>query len=152
MPANSLLDLYRHPEAQPDSGRSFLKAFDLYALGCTLLVIILWEGLNDIFRRAWEDFEKDVSLPINASESQKAHREWTKLLIEKEYLSDQTKIKNILNRVAFSAENSVDKAVKKCFFPTQNKLEDDEKDENVLEISVNVQISILELLESLKNI
>lgn len=152
MPADSLLDLYRHPEAQPDSGRSFLKAFDLYALGCTLLVIILWERLNKVFRRAYEDFAKDISLPVNASESQKAHRDWTKLLTGKGYLSDQTKIKGILDRVAFSAGDSVSKVVEKCFFPTQDKLEDDEEDEDVLEISVNVQISILELLESLKDI
>lgn len=152
MPADPLLDLYRHPEAQPDSGRSFRKVFDLYALGCTLLVVILWDGLDEIFRRAYKDFENDGSLPIDASEGQKQHQRWTTILTGKEYLSDKTQIKNILDRVAFSAGDSVSNAVEKCFFPTQDKLEDDEEDEDVLEISVNVQISILELLESLKDI
>lgn len=152
MPADPLLDLYRHPEAQPNSGRSFLKAFDLYAFGCTLLVVTLWEGIDEIFSKAHVDLEKDISLPIDASESQEAHQKWTKILKGKEYLSDKTKIKDILDRVAFSAGESISKVVEKCFFPTQEKLEDDDEDDDILEISVNVQISILELLDSLKDI
>lgn len=152
MPADPVLDLYRHPEAQPDSGRSFLKAFDLYALGCILLVVSLWEGLDEIFSRAHEELESAVPLPIATTESQEAHRKWTSVLTGKGYLSDKTKIKPILDRVAFSAGNSVCKAVEKCFFPTQDKLEDDEEDENLLEVSVNVQISILGLLELLTDI
>lgn len=152
MPADPVLELYRHPKAQPDSGYSFLKAFDLYALGCTLLVVILWETLDEIFLKAYENIERAVPLPIAVGASQEAHRMSTQILGGKGYLSDKTEIKDILDRVAFGAGNSVSKAVEKCFFPMQDKLEDDEEDEDILEISVNVQISILELLQSLKNI
>lgn len=44
------------------------------------------------------------------------------------------------------------RAIEMCFFPTQERLEDDDEDDDILETSVNVQISIVELFKSLKEI
>lgn len=152
MPADSELNLYRHPKAQPDSGHSFRKAFDLYALGCILLVVTLWESLDEILSRAHEKLESTVLLAPASSKGEKASQKWTNILKGKEYLSDEKKIKEILDRVAFSAGNSATKAIETCFFPMQDRLEDDEEDEDILEVSVNVQISIVDLLEPLREI
>lgn len=146
------LDLYRHPDTQLGSGHLFRKAFDLYALGCTLLVIILWESLDVILSSTHKKLERIVPLPTASSENEKAHWNRTNTLKGKAYLSDKAKVMGILDRIAFSAGDTVKKAIEMCFFPTQERLEDDDEDDDILETSVNVQISIVELLKSLKEI
>ena len=51
MPPNQLMDLYRHPDSHnpsTGSGTTFRKIFDLYAFGCVLLELVLWQNLEDI--------------------------------------------------------------------------------------------------------
>lgn len=151
MPTDPELDLYRHPEAQPNSGLSFRKAYDLYALGCTMLIVILWKNLGEILSSVQENLDTTVPLPTS-SDYEELHRTRTKILKGKESLSDKTKINEILDRVAFSAGDSASKVINMCFFPTPDRHDDDEEENDELEMSVNVQISILRLLESLKGI
>ncbi|KAJ4340397.1 hypothetical protein N0V95_007510 [Ascochyta clinopodiicola] len=43
-----LNDLYRHPQARGARRESYRKQFDVYALGCVLLEIGMWQALPDI--------------------------------------------------------------------------------------------------------
>lgn len=43
-----LNDLYRHPEARGVRRESYRKQFDVYALGCVLLEIGMWQALPDV--------------------------------------------------------------------------------------------------------
>lgn len=67
-------ELYRHPSKRGHVATGFKKRFDLYALGCLLLELALWEPLVNIISRYtekdWfkviveaEASKKDVSLP-----------------------------------------------------------------------------------------
>ncbi|KAI0445150.1 prion-inhibition and propagation-domain-containing protein [Xylaria telfairii] len=42
-------DLYRHPQARGPSRETFQKRFDMYAMACIFVEIVMWEPLVDIF-------------------------------------------------------------------------------------------------------
>lgn len=61
-------DLYRHPDKRGHVATGFRKRFDLYAFGCLLLELALWERLVDVVSR---HFEKDWCKAIDEAETNK---------------------------------------------------------------------------------
>lgn len=59
-------ELYRHPDKRGQVATGFKKRFDLYALGCLLAEVALWERMVDIVSRY---SEKDWSKAIAEAES-----------------------------------------------------------------------------------
>ena len=146
-PKSPEYDLYRHPDSQGPARPSYKKGFDLYSLGCVLLEIAFWMGLPDIlFHVENENAEASLaSIKLTTNANEKEHLKWDAILKGKQQLLDLDQCRSILDQVAFHAGDDYSEVVKLCFFPIEEKIEDDEEPE----ASLQTQTTIVQKLASL---
>lgn len=93
-PSSPEIDIYRHPNAHCASRPTFMKYFDLFALGCVLLEIALWMPLHDVLELNGLSQGK-VGLAVDGlMRAENAHP--------------------VLTRVAFSAGTALRDVIKMC--------------------------------------
>jgi hypothetical protein len=158
MPPNQLMDLYRHPDSHNSStgsGTTFRKIFDLYAFGCVLLELVLWQNLEDILFAAGSRNEETSRDTSNLNKDQEAHVRRKIVLRGKDCcLSDREQPKSLLDRVAYHGGDKICEVVTLCFFlplkqHNESETIDEEDIEDMLETSVQTQTNIVDLLRSL---
>lgn len=165
LPPDPVTELYRHPQACGSAqGRAFQKTFDLYSFGCVFLEITLWTSLESILHSLGLG-TSSTSVPAenvstNKTPQQLAHERRIVVLKGRNRLMDKESIQKIGDQVAFHAGEQARKALELCFFPLERSRQnsthafedDDDIDEDFLERSVNPQMRIVELLQSLGNV
>ena len=121
-------DVYKHPDTRGQLRARFRKRFDMYALGCVLIELCMWQELLDIF--TWPEFldlrskiefakecEEDIPLPA---------------------LTDR--LPEIRKEVAYQAGDSFCAAVLACFDP----------EDGLDETSLEAQIEVVKKLKGMK--
>ncbi|KAK5704432.1 hypothetical protein LTR97_003450 [Elasticomyces elasticus] len=107
-------DLYRHPDKRGPAGISFRKSFDLYALGCVLVELALWQRLVDLFDilcpldgRKWRD-------KIATAERERQNMELPSLI---QQLDD----KRFLGHLGHRVSNKYIEAVRLCLRASEDE-------------------------------
>ncbi|ERF74204.1 hypothetical protein EPUS_03394 [Endocarpon pusillum Z07020] len=149
--------LYWHPAMRDFNQRSdnlFRKEYDLHSLGCVLLEISLWSSLEDILRSIGDQSQpSDPPSTTGKSESQINYEKRLDLLQRQTALKERTTAGAILDQVAFAGGNRLREALELCFFPQlvthREPAGDEEISFDLVELSVEAQLSIVEILRSL---
>ena len=144
-PSNPIADLYRHPEAQGVVRLSFKKIYDLYALGCVLLEVALWQSLEDILFDAGNVEEKPAEAAENSNLQQEAHLKWTAIIRGKQLLIEKEINASIFDKIAYHAGDKYRDAVQMCLLAgmsTQTSEDDDDESEE----SIQTQLDIVRVL------
>lgn len=119
IPSQPLQDLYRHPSAQGSAKQNFNSCFDLFALGCMLLEIALWESFRNVLERVFKEHCNteigDRSANGLSGHSEKPIRitEWSRVYAAMEWLM-QNRNKEALTNVAFFAGETFQEVILLC--------------------------------------
>jgi hypothetical protein len=160
-PADPTLELYQHPLSQGSgqvSDVSFRKSFDLYALGCVLVELALWQNLEKVLYALGSTKARNDSAPSEAAANtvdQEAHERRLVVLRGKDCLLDRDKNTWLMREVAFHAGEKYRRVVDLSFFSaaqapssTDDGMRDE--DDDLAELTVHTQLQIVEVLGSLK--
>lgn len=160
-PADPTLELYQHPLSQGSgqvSDVSFRKSFDLYALGCVLVELALWQNLEKVLYALGSTKAKNDSTPSEAAANtvdQETHERRLVVLRGKDCLLDRDKNTWLMREVAFHAGEKYRRVVDLSFFsaaqaPSSTDDGTRDEDDDLAELTVHTQLQIVEVLGSLK--
>lgn len=160
-PADPTLELYQHPLSQGSgqvSDVSFRKSFDLYALGCVLVELALWQNLEKVLYALGSTKAKNDSTPSEAAANtvdQETHERRLVVLRGKDCLLDRDKNAWLMREVAFHAGEKYRRVVDLSFFsaaqaPSSTDDGTRDEDDDLAELTVHTQLQIVEVLGSLK--
>lgn len=123
-------DLYRHPQKRGAVATGYRKQFDLFALGCVLTELALWEGLvTTLSRLSLEDWHKAIE-----------DAERTKKDLKLPSLLDFWQDSQFVEDVSHAAGSRYLEAVQLCLKDPSDQTDGDEA-------SLEVQRSVLEKLQ-----
>ncbi|PPJ51376.1 hypothetical protein CBER1_08420 [Cercospora berteroae] len=123
-------DLYRHPNKRGAGATGYRKQFDLFALGCVLTELALWEDLvTTLSRLSTEDWHKAIE-----------HAECTKKDLKLPSLLDFWQDPQLVEDVSHAAGSRYLEAVQLCLRDPSPQSDGDEA-------SLEVQRSVLEKLQ-----
>lgn len=126
-----LADLYCHPEKRTLTKTSYQKRFDMYALGCLLVELALWEHLVNVFSR--QD-ERDWKATITEAEAKGKDLSLPSLI-------DVVQTPRFCGEILHHVGPSYLEAIKLCVTRDTSSMNDQEA-------SVDVQRTVLEMLRS----
>lgn len=151
MPLDDNQILYRHPKFF-ESRSTYRKEYNLHALGCVLLEIVLWQGLEDILEETDSASVQAIATSNGVrSQDQQAYERRKRLMHYKKALEAKATAQPIMDRVAFAGGDQIRQAIERCFFPGLET--DDESDiSEELEISVDTQLAIVNAIRSLQKL
>lgn len=122
-------DLYRHPLAQGTAKQNFKKSFDMFALGCILLEVALWESFRDIITRISEKRSgttMDEKHPAGLSKGPSSTSEWAQIHAAKDQLLHNAKKGSDLADVAFHVGETYEEVILLCLHcPTDDPDDED---------------------------
>ncbi|KAJ9661656.1 hypothetical protein H2198_001832 [Neophaeococcomyces mojaviensis] len=154
MPYHGRYLLYAHPQLyhrRDDPTVTFLKEFDLHALGCLLLEIILWQPLENILSVLEESNPTKTGLD---EASQSKSEAMAKLLRQKQALSDRARASALLGQIAVAGGMKCRRAVETCFFSeswVENGIGfEGDSSSDMVELSVGPQSFIVSTFDCLR--
>ncbi|RYP79284.1 hypothetical protein DL770_006731 [Monosporascus sp. CRB-9-2] len=98
-------DLYRHPQARGLNRETFQKRFDMYALACIIVELVMWELLIDVFSSYVTQCLKDIICIAQASNE----------VIKLPSLKDLFEKEDAVRIFAYQAGEAILEVVKTCF-------------------------------------
>ena len=129
LPETELLaELYRHPDARGSLRQTYQKRFDMYALGCVLIELAMWESLVDLHSRlASKDLRAAFTLAATAND-----------VVEVPSMQDLINGSQVAEAIQHQVGETFVDAVMTCL--TMERIEDAE------ETGMNDQVTVVEKL------
>lgn len=143
-------DLYRHPALLRTNRLPFCKAYDLFALGCVLVEIGLWQSLlTTLLRRSRAEGAEQAGRSERYAMTDltcPTKEEAAKISADRAFLLTEEGPGTILEMLRFFAGSTFAEVVKRCF--GAGDLVDEDEDED--EACIDLELDILQLLKQMK--
>ncbi|RYP49838.1 hypothetical protein DL768_004530 [Monosporascus sp. mg162] len=98
-------DLYRHPRARGLNRETFQKRFDMYALACLIVELVMWEPLVDVFSLyVTQGLKKSIDIAQSWNE-----------VIKLPSLKDLFEKEDVVKILRYQAGEAILEVIKTCF-------------------------------------